>query len=136
MIFLHSPIDGKLPRYDLLIFLSTNFFEFLGCCSYGHSVLLSKAFMYSILNLKIYCTGVSLPYELIIIVKIGVNFMSFSNPTCHFRDTADFTVCTVCTLGKVSCSSEMTSWIWKWHEIDTYFHHHFYLKNADFRSIT
>ena len=31
-------------------------------------------------------------------VKIGVIFMSFSNPTCHFRDTADFTVCTVCTL--------------------------------------
>ena len=28
-------------------------------------------------------------------VKIGVIFMSFSNPTCHFRDTADFTVCTV-----------------------------------------
>ena len=28
-------------------------------------------------------------------VKIGVIFMSFSNPTDHFRDTADFTVCTV-----------------------------------------
>ena len=23
-------------------------------------------------------------------VKIGVIFMSFSNPTCHSRDTADF----------------------------------------------
>ena len=30
-------------------------------------------------------------------VKIGVIFMPFSNPTCHFRATADFTVCTVCT---------------------------------------
>ena len=34
-------------------------------------------------------------------VKIGVMFMSFLNPTGHFRDTADFTVCTVCTLCKV-----------------------------------
>ena len=42
-------------------------------------------------------------------VKIGAIFMSFSNPTCHFRDTADFTVCSVCTLGKVRCSSEMAS---------------------------
>ena len=24
--------------------------------------------------------------------------MPFSNPTCYFRYTADFTVCTVCTL--------------------------------------
>ena len=24
-------------------------------------------------------------------VKISVIFMSFSNPTCHFRDTAEFT---------------------------------------------
>ena len=24
-------------------------------------------------------------------VKIGVNFMSFSNPMCHFRAAADFT---------------------------------------------
>ena len=59
-------------------------------------------------------------------VKTGVNFMSFSNPTCHFRDTADFTICTVCTLCKVSCISEMASRIWKWHEINTYFHHHFW----------
>ena len=33
-------------------------------------------------------------------VKIGVNFMTFSNPTCHCTATADFPVCTVCTLGK------------------------------------
>ena len=50
-------------------------------------------------------------FEIKMMVKIGVNFMPFSNPTCHFRATADFTVCTVCTLGKVSCSSEMASWI-------------------------
>ena len=42
-------------------------------------------------------------------VKIGVIFMSFFNSTCHFRATADFTLCSVCTLGKVSCSSEMAS---------------------------
>ena len=36
-------------------------------------------------------------------VKIGVIFMSFSNPTCHFRDTADFTICTVCTLCNRTC---------------------------------
>jgi hypothetical protein len=24
-------------------------------------------------------------------VKIGVIFLPFSNPTCHFRDTGDFT---------------------------------------------
>ena len=48
-------------------------------------------------------------FELKMMVKIGVIFMSFSNPTCHFRDTADFTVCTVCTAGKVSCTSEMAS---------------------------
>ena len=30
-------------------------------------------------------------FELKVMVKIGVIFMSFSNPTCHFRDTADFT---------------------------------------------
>jgi hypothetical protein len=30
-------------------------------------------------------------------VKIGVIFMPFSIPACHFRDTADFTVCTLCT---------------------------------------
>ena len=35
-------------------------------------------------------------FELNVMVKIGVIFMSFSNPTCHFRDTADFTVCTLC----------------------------------------
>ena len=33
-------------------------------------------------------------FELIMMVKTGVNFMSFSNLTCHFRDTADFTVYT------------------------------------------
>ena len=48
-------------------------------------------------------------FELKVMVKIGVIFMSFSNPTCHFRDIADFTVCTVCTLCKVSCISEMVS---------------------------
>ena len=53
-----------------------------------------------------------------------VIFMPFSNPTCHFRATADFTVCTVCTWCKVSCSSEMAHMIWKWHENDTYFHQH------------
>ena len=42
-------------------------------------------------------------FELKVMVKIGVIFMSFSNPTCHFRDTADFTVCTVCTLCNVLC---------------------------------
>ena len=57
-------------------------------------------------------------------VKIGVIFMPFSNPTYHFRGTADFTDCTDCTAGKVSCTSEMASRIWKWHENDTYFHHH------------
>ena len=36
-------------------------------------------------------------FELKVMVKIGVIFMSFSNPTCHFSYTADFTVCTVCT---------------------------------------
>ena len=30
-------------------------------------------------------------FEINMMVKIGVIFMSFSNPTCHFRDTADFT---------------------------------------------
>ena len=35
-------------------------------------------------------------FELNMLVKIGVIFMPFSNPTCHFRATADFTVCTVC----------------------------------------
>ena len=29
-------------------------------------------------------------------VKMSVSFMSFSNPTCYFRATADSTVCTVC----------------------------------------
>ena len=48
-------------------------------------------------------------FELKMMVKIGVIFMSFSNPTCHFRDTADFTVCTVSTLCKFSCISEMVS---------------------------
>ena len=48
-------------------------------------------------------------FELNMMVKIGVIFMPFSNPTCHFRATADFTVCTVCTWCKVSCSSEMYS---------------------------
>ena len=45
-------------------------------------------------------------------VKIGVIFMSFSNATCHFRDTVD-------PYGKVSCISEMASRIWKWHENNT-----------------
>ena len=63
-------------------------------------------------------------FELKMMVKIGVIFMPFSNPTCHFRATADFTVCTVCTWWKVSCSSEMAHMIWKWHENDTYFHQH------------
>ena len=40
-------------------------------------------------------------------VKIGVIFMSFSNPTGHFRDTADFTLSTYSTYGKVSCISEI-----------------------------
>ena len=39
-------------------------------------------------------------------VKIGVIFMPFSNPTCHFRDTADFT-CLKTYHGKISCISEM-----------------------------
>jgi hypothetical protein len=30
-------------------------------------------------------------FELKMMVKIGVIFMPFSNPTCHFRGTADFT---------------------------------------------
>jgi hypothetical protein len=30
-------------------------------------------------------------FELKVTVKISAIFMSFSNPTCHFRDTADFT---------------------------------------------
>ena len=30
-------------------------------------------------------------FELKFMVKIGVIFMSFLNPTCHFRDTADIT---------------------------------------------
>ena len=30
-------------------------------------------------------------FELKVMAKIGVIFMSFSNPTYHFRDTADFT---------------------------------------------
>ena len=30
-------------------------------------------------------------FEIKMMVKIGVNFMPFSNPTCHFRATADFT---------------------------------------------
>ena len=64
-------------------------------------------------------------------MKIGAIFKPFSNPTCYFRDTADFTICTLCTLCKVSFISEMASRIWKWHEINTYFHHHFYLKNAN-----
>ena len=50
-------------------------------------------------------------FEIKMMVKIGVIFMPFLNPTCHFRATADFTICTVCTLGKVNCSSEMASWI-------------------------
>ena len=70
-------------------------------------------------------------FETKMMVKICVIFMSFSNPTCHFRCTADFTVCTVCTLCKVSCISEMASRIWKWHENNTYFHHHFCLKNPN-----
>ena len=41
-------------------------------------------------------------FVLKMMVKIGVIFMSFSNPTCHFRDTADFTVCTICTLHLLS----------------------------------
>ena len=52
--------------------------------------------------------------ELKMMVKIGVIFMPFSNPTYHFRGTADFTDCTV---GKVSCTSEMASRIWKWNII-------------------
>ena len=64
-------------------------------------------------------------------VKIGVIFMPFSNPTCHFRDTAGFTSSTYSTYSKVNCVSEMASRIWKWHENDTYFHHQFYLKNAN-----
>ena len=48
-------------------------------------------------------------FETKMMVKIGAIFMSFSNPTCHFKDTADFTLCTVCTLYKVSCISEMAS---------------------------
>ena len=32
-------------------------------------------------------------------VKIGVIFMPFSNPTNLFRGTADFTDCTDCTAG-------------------------------------
>ena len=30
-------------------------------------------------------------FEIKMMVKIGVIFMPSSNPTCHFRDTADFT---------------------------------------------
>jgi len=30
-------------------------------------------------------------FELKMMVKIGVIFMPFSNPTCHFLGTADFT---------------------------------------------
>ena len=30
-------------------------------------------------------------FETKMTVKIGAIFMSFSNPTCHLRDTADFT---------------------------------------------
>ena len=48
-------------------------------------------------------------FELKVMVKIGVIFMSFSNPTDHFRDTADFTLSTYSTYGKVSCISEMAS---------------------------
>ena len=63
-------------------------------------------------------------------VKIGVIFMPFSNPMCHFRDTADFTRLKTYH-GKVSCISERARRIWKWHENDTYLHHHFYLKNGN-----
>jgi hypothetical protein len=42
-------------------------------------------------------------------VKLGVVLMSFSYPTCHFRDKADFTSSTYSTYGKVSCISEMAS---------------------------
>ena len=75
-------------------------------------------------------------FEINLMVKIGVIFMLFSNPTCHFRDTADFTSSTYSTYGKVSCISEMASRIWKWHENNTYFHHQFYLKNANLTVIT
>ena len=37
-------------------------------------------------------------FELKVMVGIGVIFMSLSNPTCHFRDTADFTLSTYGTL--------------------------------------
>ena len=74
--------------------------------------------------------------ELNMLVKIGVILMPFSNPTCHFRATADFTVCTVCTWCKVSCSSEMAHMIWKWHENDSYFHQHIQFKNANKKCIT
>ena len=42
-------------------------------------------------------------------VKIGVIIMPFLNSTGHFRATADCTVCTVCTLGKVSCKLNIFS---------------------------
>ena len=44
-------------------------------------------------------------------VKIGVIFMPFSNPTYHFRGTADFTHSTVSTVSKVSCTSEIVGMI-------------------------
>ena len=48
-------------------------------------------------------------FEMKMMVKIGVIFMPFSNPTDHFRDTADYTLSTYGTYGKVSCISEMAS---------------------------
>ena len=39
-------------------------------------------------------------------VKIGVIFMPFSNPTCHFRGTADFTRSTVSTVSTSFHESE------------------------------
>ena len=60
-------------------------------------------------------------FEIKLMVKIGVIFIPFSNPEGHLPSAAN--------LGKLAHISEMAYRIWKWHDNDTYFHHHLYLKN-------
>ena len=69
-------------------------------------------------------------FEIKMMVKIGVIFMPFSNPTCHLPSTANLPLVSL-KAGKLTHISEIACRIWKWHDNDTYFHHQFYLKNAN-----
>ena len=46
-------------------------------------------------------------FEIKLMVKIGVIIMLFSNPTFHFRDTADFTSSTYNTTVKLAVPLEL-----------------------------